>query len=386
MRSSWVHRRDRRGVWFVAPFLLGFLLFMVVPLGYAVYTSLYTYRIIGGTSFTGASNYTQTLQSGQFWSGVIRVIIFGAIQIPVMLAIAFFFACVFDLGVAKYGTFFRTVFFIPFAVPAVVGAVMWSFLLEPQFGPFTHLASALGFGGTNFFSPSLLLPSIIVIVIWEWTGYNMMILYTALKSVPRDVVEAAILDDTPLWKIILRIKLPLVRPAIVMLVFLNTVGALQLFTEPQILEYFQQGAVSLNYTPSYYIWNTAIAADETNLAAAMAVILAVIIVDHLGAVPHRPQTQGRARMTVTTAPRPVVRQHGRRAAAVPPPAPAAGAARRARQRDPRRAVRAAPRHRHAADHARVPVRHLHADPDRVDPHQLDEDPGEHLRDVRLLVR
>jgi multiple sugar transport system permease protein len=278
MRSSWIHRRDRRGVWFVAPFLLGFLLFMLVPLGYAIYTSLYTYRIIGGTSFTGASNYTQALESGEFWSGVIRVVIFAAIQIPVMLVIAFFFACVFDLGVAKFGTFFRTIFFIPFAVPAVVGAVMWSFLLEPQFGPFTRLASALGFGNTNFFSPSLIFPMIIVIVIWEWTGYNMMILYTALKSVPRDVVEAAILDDTPLWKIIVRIKLPLVRPAIVMLVFINTIGALQLFTEPQILEAFQSGSISVNYTPSYYIWNTAIAGDQTNLAAAMAVILAVIIV------------------------------------------------------------------------------------------------------------
>jgi multiple sugar transport system permease protein len=278
MRASWVHRRDRRGVWFVVPFLLGFLLFMLVPLGYAIYTSLYTSRIIGGTSFTGASNYTQTLESGQFWAGVIRVVIVGAIQIPVMLAIAFFFACVFDLGVAKYGTFFRTVFFVPFAVPAVVGAVMWSFLLEPQFGPFSRLAGALGFANTNYFSPNLILPAIIVIVIWEWTGYNMMILYTALKSVPRDVVEAAILDDTPLWKIIVRIKLPLVRPAIVMLVFLNTIGALQLFTEPQILESFQQGSISVNYTPSYFIWNTAIAGDQTNLAAAMAVILAVIIV------------------------------------------------------------------------------------------------------------
>jgi multiple sugar transport system permease protein len=278
MRASWIHRRDRRGVWFVAPFLLGFLLFMLVPLGYAVYTSLYTYRIIGGTSFTGAANYAATLESWQFWSSVIRVVIFAAIQIPVMLAIAFFFACVFDLGVARYGTFFRTVFFIPFAVPAVVGAVMWSFLLEPQFGPFTRLAGALGFANTNYFSPSLIFPMIIVIVIWEWTGYNMMILYTALKSVPRDVVEAAILDDTPLWKIIVRIKLPLVRPAIVMLVFLNTIGALQLFTEPQILETFQQGSISDNYTPSYLIWNTAIAGDQTNLAAAMAVILAVIIV------------------------------------------------------------------------------------------------------------
>jgi multiple sugar transport system permease protein len=278
VQSAWIHRRDRRGFWFVAPFLAAFLVLMIAPLGYAIYTSLYTTRIIGGTVFTGAANYTQTIQSGEFWSGVIRVIIFAAIQIPVMLAIAFFFATIFDLGVARYGTFFRTVFFVPFAVPAVVGAVMWSFLLEPQFGPFVHLAHALGLGNVDFFSPGLILPSIIVIVIWEWTGYNMVILYTALRSVPRDVVEAAILDDTPLWKIILRVKLPMVRPAIVLLVFINTIGALQLFTEPQILSYFQTQAISINFTPTIYIYNTAIAGQQFNLAAAAAVILGVVIV------------------------------------------------------------------------------------------------------------
>jgi multiple sugar transport system permease protein len=268
---------DRRGVWFVAPFLLVFMLFMVAPLGYAIYTSLYTSRIIGGTVFTGAANYTQTLTNGDFWSGVIRVVVFGAIQIPVMLAMAFFFACIFDLGMAKFGRTLRTIFFIPFAIPAVVGAVMWSFLLEPQFGPFARVASSVGFANTNFFSPGLLLPSIIVIAIWEWTGYNMVILYTALRSVPRDVVEAAIIDGTPLWRIVLRVKLPMVRPAIIMLVFLNTVGALQLFTEPLILSYFQTQAVSVAYTPTLYIYNTTIDGQD-NLAAAAAVVLGFVIV------------------------------------------------------------------------------------------------------------
>jgi multiple sugar transport system permease protein len=268
----------RRGRWFVLPFLVMFLLVMVAPLGYAIYTSLYTSRIIGGTVFSGAANYTQTLQSGEFWSGVIRVVVFGAIQIPVMLAIAFFFATIFDLGVTKLGGLFRAIFFIPFAVPAVVGAVMWSFLLEPQFGPFTHAANAAGLHNVNFFSPTLMLPTIIVVVIWEWTGYNMIILYTALRSVPRDVVEAAILDGTPLWKIILRVKLPMVRPAIVMLVFLNVIGALQLFTEPLILSYFQPQAISVNYTPTLYIYNTAIGGGQYNLAAAAAVVLGGVIV------------------------------------------------------------------------------------------------------------
>jgi multiple sugar transport system permease protein len=278
VQSTWIRRRDRRGFWFVVPFLAAFVILMLAPLGYAVYTSLYTSKIIGGTVFSGFSNYSQTLQSGQFWSGVIRVVVFAAIQIPVMLAIAFFFATIFDLGVAKYGTLFRTIFFIPFAVPAVVGAVMWSFLLEPQFGPFVRLTSALGLGNVDFFSSSLIVPTIIVIAIWEWTGYNMVILYTALRSVPRDVVEAAILDGTPLWKIILRVKLPMVRPAIVLLVFINTIGALQLFTEPQVLYYFQNQAISFSFTPTLYIYNTAIAGGQYNLAAAAAVILGLVIV------------------------------------------------------------------------------------------------------------
>jgi multiple sugar transport system permease protein len=278
VQSAWIRRRDRRGFWFVAPFLAAFLILMLAPLGYAVYTSLYTTKIIGGTTFSGFANYSQTLESGQFWSGVIRVVVFAAIQIPVMLAVAFFFATIFDLGVAKYGTVFRTIFFIPFAVPAVVGAVMWSFLLEPQFGPFVRFASAVGFHNTDYFSSGLILPTLIVIAIWEWTGYNMVILYTALRSVPRDVVEAAILDGTPLWKIILRVKLPLVRPAVVLLVFINTIGALQLFTEPQVLSYFQTQAISVNFTPTIYIYNTAIAGGQYNLAAAAAVILGLVIV------------------------------------------------------------------------------------------------------------
>jgi multiple sugar transport system permease protein len=275
--SAWARRRDRRGLWFVTPFLIAFTLFNVVPLLYAIYESVFTTRIIGGTVFTGFGNYSQVLTSSPFWGGFIRVVIFGAIQIPVMLIIAFFFATIFDLGVAKWGRGFRTIFFIPFAVPVVVAAIMWGFLLEPTYGPVTHLANLFGFQGTNFLSANLILPSIIVIAIWEWTGYNSIILYTALKSVPRDLVEAAILDDTPLWKIVTRIKLPMVRPAIIMLVFLNTIGALQLFVEPQILLY-QGGAITNTWTPIVDVYNTSIANAQYNLGAAMAVVLALIII------------------------------------------------------------------------------------------------------------
>jgi multiple sugar transport system permease protein len=277
-RSAYARRRGRSGLAFVTPFMIVFTLFMVVPLVYAIYQSLYTTKLIGGTTFSGFANYSSVLKSGPFWGGVIRVIIFGGIQIPVMLAIAFFFATTFDLGVAKWGRFFRAIYFVPFAVPIVVSSLMWGFLFDPGYGPFNRLMNAIGFHNFNWLSANLMVPSIIIIAIWEWTGYNCIILYTALKSVPRDLVEAAILDDTPLWKIILRIKLPMVRPAIIMLVFINTIGAMQLFIEPTILNNYQAGVVTNTWTPVIDIYSTAISNGEYQLGAAMAVVLAVIII------------------------------------------------------------------------------------------------------------
>jgi multiple sugar transport system permease protein len=272
-------RRSRQwpGAVFIAPHMLVLGLFMIVPTVYAIYTSLYTSRLIGGTHYSGLANYRTVFSSPEFWDGVRRVLVFGAVQVPVTLAIAFFFASIFEAGVVKFGRFFRTVYFIPFAVPGVVAAVMWSFLLLPRFGPYATLMSDIGLGHVDFFSSRMILPTIVIIVIWEWTGYNMTILYASLKSIPREVTEAAIVEGSSLTKIILRLKLPMVRPALVMLVFLNTVGALQLFTEPSILSAFQPQAVSFGFTPALYVYNTAVGSGEYNLGAAAAIVLALVI-------------------------------------------------------------------------------------------------------------
>jgi len=269
--------RQWPGAIFIAPHMLMLGLFMLVPTVFAIYTSLYTSKLVGGTTFSGLANYAIVLQSGAFWDGVGRVLLFAVIQVPVTIAIAFFFAAIFDAGIVRGSRFFRTVFFVPFAVPGVVASVMWSFLLLPGFGPYAEIGQALGLGKINFFSSQLILPTIILIVIWEFTGYNMTILFTSLKSIPREVTEAAIVEGASLWRIILTIKLPMVMPSVVMLVFLNTVGALQLFTEPSILAAFQPQAISFGFTPSLFVYNTAVGSGEYNLGAAAAVVLALII-------------------------------------------------------------------------------------------------------------
>lgn len=271
------HLRTWPGALFIAPHMLLLALFMLLPTGYAIYTSLYTTKLIGGTQYSGLDNYRTVLGSAQFWEGVKRVLLFGVIQVPLTIAIAFFFAVIFEARLVPFDRFFRTVFFVPFAVPGVVASVMWSFLLLPHFGPYARAARLIGLDNVDFFSSRMIVPTIILIVIWEWTGYNMTIIYTALKSIPREVVEAAIADGASFPRIALRIKLPMVRPTIVMLVFLNAVGALQLFTEPSILSAFQPQAVSFGFTPTLFVYNTAVGSGEYNLGAAAAVLLAIII-------------------------------------------------------------------------------------------------------------
>lgn len=275
--QTFQRRRDRRGLWFVLPFIVVFVMFLVVPLAYAVYTSFFTTRLIGGTVFSGFANYTQALTSGAFWTGMGRTILFAAIQVPIMIIIAAFFATMFDLGVSRFGGFFRTVFFLPFAVPAVVATSMWGSMLQTNVGVFPKIFADLGLPNPNFFGPGHLLGVIVLIAIWEWTGLTIIILYTALRSVPRDVVESAVVDGAKLSRIITRIKLPIIRPAIILVVIINVIGALQLFTEPYLLAPIAPN-ISANYTPTLYMYNEAFSAQFYNFAAAIAVVLALVII------------------------------------------------------------------------------------------------------------
>lgn len=102
-----LRRRERWGLAFVSPFLVLFVLFTLLPLLYAIGTSLFTDKLVGGTAYSGLDNYRTVLKSTIFWSGVGRVLLFAVIQIPIMLALAFFFATMFDLGIARFGSTLR---------------------------------------------------------------------------------------------------------------------------------------------------------------------------------------------------------------------------------------------------------------------------------------
>ena len=179
------NRRLRRVVipyLFLLPFLVLFLVFLILPLAYALGISLFENRLVGGTVFVGAENYLRAIGDPDFLGGVVRMLKFGAFQVPIMFGLALLLALVLDSGVVWIRSVFRLGFFLPYAIPSVVAALVWGYLYGPDFGPFAQLAERLGLPAPNFLSDSLVLGSIANIVTWEFTGYNMIILYAALAG------------------------------------------------------------------------------------------------------------------------------------------------------------------------------------------------------------
>jgi multiple sugar transport system permease protein len=261
---------------FLSPFMIGFLVFLVYPLIYAFNLSLYRKKIIGGTSFVGLSNYAKAFQDASFWEGVRNVLVFGAMQIPIMLGLALLFATLIDSGVIRRVSIFRLVYFLPFAVPNVVAALIWGYFYGQSFGPIAQLANALHLTPPIFLTAQGILPSIANISVWQYTGYNMLIIYAAMKAIPPELYEAAKVDGASEWQIAWNIRIPLVMPAILLTFIFSIIGTLQLFNEPNVLNAVAPTAMDKHFTPNLYVYNLAFANKQFDYSAAISFTLALV--------------------------------------------------------------------------------------------------------------
>ena len=276
-RFSW-QRFGRKTIpyLFLSPFLIGYVVFLVYPLIYSFSLSLYRKQIIGGITFVGLANYVKVFQDSFFWEGIRNVLVFGAMQIPVMLGFALIFALLLDIGIVRRRTIFRLGYFLPFAVPSVVAALMWGYFYGQSFGPIAQIATALKLQPPVFLTPQGIIPAMANISTWQYTGYNMLILYAALKAIPPELYEVARVDGANEWQIAWNIRIPLVWPAIVLTIIFSVIGTLQLFNEPNVLTVVAPTVVNLHFTPNVYLYNLAFRNAQFNYSAAMAFTLALV--------------------------------------------------------------------------------------------------------------
>ena len=264
---------------FLAPFLIPFLLIFVAPIGYAIAQSLQKVERASGlygaptTVWAGLEQYQRAFSDSDFTASILRVLLFGAVQVPVMMGVALLLALLLDSQSARLKRFHRLAIFAPYGIPGVVAALMWGFLYDPRLSPIT---AALGSVGVvpDFLGSGHILWSIANVVTWTYAGYNMIIVYAALQALPRDVLEAAAIDGAGPIRLALQIKVPLVAPALVLTAVFSIIGTLQLFTEPEVLKTITTNITS-TYTPTIAAYSAA-SANDYSYAATLSVLIAVV--------------------------------------------------------------------------------------------------------------
>ncbi len=270
-------RQNAAAYTFITPFVVVFLAMIVVPLVYAAYVSVFRTQLVGGTMFVGLGNYSRALTDPLFLSGVARMALFLVVQVPIMLGLALVFALLLDAGVLFLQRFVRLGIFVPYAVPSVVAALMWGYLYGPDFGPFAQLAHNLNLPPPAFLSASWMLGSIMNVVTWEYIGYNMIVMYAALRAIPSELYDAAAVDGAGRFRTAWHVKIPAIRPAILLTAIFSVIGSFQLFNEPNIMRTLSPNVIGTAYTPNLYAYNLAFVNRETNYAAAIAFLLGLVI-------------------------------------------------------------------------------------------------------------
>ncbi len=280
-RRARVGRAGGTPYYFLVPAAVFFIGFLLVPIGYAIYLSLEGTRISGigigiqHETFVGLANYRSALADGALWSSLVRMLIYGIIVVPTMLIAALLFALLLDSNLARFSSFSRITIFLPYAVPGVIATLLWGFLYLPGVSPIRATVSAVGLSPPNFFGLHSIFFSVANIAIWGGIGFNMIVMYTSLQAIPRDLYEAARIDGCTEFQVATRIKIPLLTPALVMTFVFSMISTLQVFNEPTTLRPLTN-AISSDWMPLMKVYTDAFVNNDLESAAATSVIIAVL--------------------------------------------------------------------------------------------------------------
>ena len=224
--------------------------------------------------FVGADNFRSVLSDPSFAAAIGRILLFGFAQVPVMLGFALLMALILDGLSLRLAAFYRLAAFLPYAVPGIVATTIWAFFYLPDISPINAVGGTLGLPRADLLSPATVLWSVANVSTWSWTGYNMVILFSQLQAIPRDLYEQAAVDGASRFAIARRIKIPLVMPALVLTTVFSIIGTLQLYTEPYVLSRLTI-SIDSTYTPVMAV-SAAVKGNDFYTGATISTILATI--------------------------------------------------------------------------------------------------------------
>ena len=276
------HDNHTAAAWlFLAPAMAAIAIFFVVPVLSAFIMSLTDFDVyalgdISVVRFMGFHNYVRIFQTPLFWTALKNTFYFVLVGGPLSVAASLGAALMVNSKLARFKSFFRTVYFLPVVTSLVAVAVVWRYLYHPAHGLLNLFLSWFGVAPIDWLgNPAIAMPAIIILAVWKNFGYNMLIFIAGLQNIPDDLYEAARIDGAGAWRQFVDITIPMLAPTTVFVVMITIIGYFQLFAEPYVMTEggpmnATTSIVLMMYEQGFRWWNM-------GFAAAIAFVLFVVI-------------------------------------------------------------------------------------------------------------
>jgi multiple sugar transport system permease protein len=270
---------QREGLWayaFVAPWIVGFLIFVLGPMLASLYFSFTDYNIVEAPKWIGFKNYIDLINDPLFWHSLWITIKFAIFSLPLGLGLSYFLAILLNQKIV--GTnIWRTVYFLPSVVAGVAVALLWVRLLHPTHGIVNEALAWFGVKGPGWLSdPDWAVPALVVMSLWG-VGGNIIIYLAGLQSVPTDLYDAAKVDGANIWQRFQHVTLPMTSPVIFYNLVLGLIGTFQYFTEVYVATGGSGGPARATLFYNLYLYQNAFKFFHMGYASTMAWVLFLIV-------------------------------------------------------------------------------------------------------------
>lgn len=277
--SAWQRLwRQRWGLLFIAPFFVLFGVFSVYPILFSSWLSFQEWNGVPGRElFVGFENFTYALRDNLFWESMLNVVLIFALHLPLMLFVALVLAVILNQNFLRLQGLWRALIFLPHLTSMVAAGFTFRLILEQETGFANALLTGLGLTSVPWLNDVWWSRvSVSLLLLWAWTGYEMVIFLSALQTIPPELNEAAMMDGANRVQIFWRITVPLLQPVIIFCFTVSLIGTFGLFTEPTILT--GGGPIHSTATPTMEIFGNAFTNLKYGYAAALSYIYFLIVV------------------------------------------------------------------------------------------------------------
>jgi multiple sugar transport system permease protein len=274
-KITYAAREKLWGIFFITPFMLFFIVFFLIPCVMVIWLSVVDWHPQGVTKFVGLQNYITVISMDSFQKAVRNSIFYAMMVVPCSIALSLITAIlIVSLRSHALQSFFQATFYLPGVISGLAVAIIWRFVFDYHVGVLNYFLSLLKLGPVNWLgNVYTALPSLAGMAILAGNGAAIIIFCAALLGIPTDFYDAAAVDGASFWRQHWSITLPLLTPALLYVLVISTIGALQVFVPVYVLT--RGGPVYSTITVGYYIYNQLMFFGNAGTAAAAGLLLLI---------------------------------------------------------------------------------------------------------------